>query len=788
VLWIGLAAALTGAASLPHLSDMALALGALAVGAVLVGALLEPAFALAATLVAAPFQPLERVTLGLPIDSGQMLLAVALLSYLLRWLANHRRNEPSTSLRGGAPFLAGAAFLGVGILSVLPARDVVDWLSECAKLAQLLLIGSIVANERDVRRRALIIGALFISAFGQAMLGVAQHHVLDSGPREFLLPGTDRFRAYGTFEQPNPYGGYLGLLWPAAAGAAAHLLRERRFAWGAAAAATAAAAAYGVYVSGSRGALVGVGLACALMAAALAARPGRWAAAVACIALAAFAVGELPIPASLEAQLAEYGDIDVRDAYLTPINFSTIERLAHWQAAIRMAEAHPWLGVGLGNYAAAYDEHRLVVWVNALGHAHNYYLNLLAETGALGLTTYVFWWGAAALEVWRARRRGRAPNFAAVGLLGSLGHLAGHSVFDNLYVANTHLVLGVLLGMIVVVREGAQDAARASGEAEDCAAMERRRTLRSRASLSAAACAAAAISVAVFGGSAGEARAQAVEPLESPLTSEAASEAAVITATTVVTHEIGRSAKGRPIVAYQFGDGPTARLLVGGIHGGYEFNTVQLMSRTIEHLTANPGEVPTTTTLYVVPLLNPDGAVAGVDRIRGRMNGNTVDLNRNWDHEWQAKAWHGMNPVSGGTAAFSEPETRALRDFVEEKDVSAAVFYHSQLGAVFYGAGVSETQTLALAGVMSKATRYPVMHGFPGQVTTGNAIDYLTKHAGVAAVEIELFARFDIEWVRNLAGIRAFLRWDALAPVLPPPPPPPLPPPTLPPLDEEAEG
>ena len=46
---------------------------------------------------------------------------------------------------------------------------------------------------------------------------------------------------------------------------------------------------------------------------------------------------------------------------------------------------------------------------------------------------------------------------------------------------------------------------------------------------------------------------------------------------------------------------------------------------------SNPTPVPVTVTLYIVPLLNPDGAVAGVDRIRGRMNANTVDLNRNWD-------------------------------------------------------------------------------------------------------------------------------------------------------------
>lgn len=784
MLWIGLAAALTGAAMLPSTSDALLVLGALAAAALLVCALLEPAFALALALVAAPFQPLERVTLRLPIDSGQLLLTLALFSYLLRWLADRRCSEPLV-VRGGAPFVAGAAFLGVGLVSFLPARDAADWLFECIKLAQLLLIGLIVANESDARRRALIVGALFVSAFGQSLLGIAQHHVLGSGPREFLLPGTDRYRAYGTFEQPNPYGGYLGLIWPIAAGAALHLLRTRRYAWGAAALVVAAAGAYGVYVSGSRGALVGVGLACAAMAAALLPKPGRWAAAAACAALIAFAAGELQIPASFEAQLAEYGDIDVRDAYLTPINFSTIERLAHWQAAIRMAEAHPWLGVGLGNYAAAYDEHRLIVWVNALGHAHNYYLNLLAETGALGLTAYLIWWGATAAALWRARRAdGRRANFVVVGLLGSLGHLLGHSAFDNLYVANSHLVLGVLLGMAAArlpIADG-----QTSTLDHRSQSVNKRRLAAVGGFLSAAGLLALLLPPPA-------AHAQTSQPLESPIMTPVPPTAprltpSPITYTAPISMEIGRTVRGRPIMAYQFGNGPEARLLVGGIHGGYEFNTVQLMSRTIEHLIVNPQEVPVTVTLYIVPLLNPDGAVAGVDRIRGRMNANTVDLNRNWDHAWRAQAWHGMNPINGGSAPFSEPETRAMRDFIQDRDVRAAVFYHSQLGAVFYGAGVTETQTLELATVMSRATRYPVMHGFPGQVTTGNAIDYLTMHAGVAAVEIELFARFDIEWVRNLAGIRAFLRWDALAPALPPPPPPPLPPPTLPPLDEEAEG
>ena len=44
-------------------------------------------------------------------------------------------------------------------------------------------------------------------------------------------------------------------------------------------------------------------------------------------------------------------------------NIALIERLAHWEAAQRMFERSPWLGVGAGNYAAVYPEVRLPLWV-----------------------------------------------------------------------------------------------------------------------------------------------------------------------------------------------------------------------------------------------------------------------------------------------------------------------------------------------------------------------------------------------------------------------------------------
>jgi O-antigen ligase len=162
------------------------------------------------------------------------------------------------------------------------------------------------------------------------------------------------------------------------------------------------------------------------------------------------------IPAGARNQIAtlveDYGTLDVRDAHITPITFSTIERLAHWQAAIRMMEANPWLGVGFGNYVAAYPDFRLLLWENALGHAHNYYLNIFAETGVLGFLAYLAFWLTTFIVAFRVVRRVKLRVWhgaLALGVLGAFGHAAGHHLFDNLYVANMHMLLGVYLGFLL---------------------------------------------------------------------------------------------------------------------------------------------------------------------------------------------------------------------------------------------------------------------------------------------------------------------------------------------------
>jgi hypothetical protein len=220
----------------------------------------------------------------------------------------------------------------------------------------------------------------------------------------------------------------------------------------------------------------------------------------------------------------------------------------------------------------------------------------------------------------------------------------------------------------------------------------------------------------------------------------------------------GHSFDGRQLLAYRFGAGPSVQLIVGGIHGGYEWNTVVLVNKMLDYLQAHPSLVPDDVTLYVIPCANPDGYAAGTDRKHGRMNGNGVDLNRNWDYDWQPAATHGPHPVDAGAYAFSEPETAALRDFILEREVKAAIFYHSAMGRVFYGAERDQSATYELAQAVSDATGYPLEAGVPRQITSGDAVDWMSAQ-GLAGIEVELTTHDSIEWERNLRGLLAFLSW-----------------------------
>ncbi|GMU74172.1 MAG: hypothetical protein AMXMBFR44_3700 [Candidatus Campbellbacteria bacterium] len=237
-------------------------------------------------------------------------------------------------------------------------------------------------------------------------------------------------------------------------------------------------------------------------------------------------------------------------------------------------------------------------------------------------------------------------------------------------------------------------------------------------------------------------------------------------------HEvIGASVEGRPIDAYTYGDGETHLLFVGGIHGGYEWNSVLLAYQFLDYLNANPDFVPEHLTVSVIPSANPDGVfkVTGVEgrftpadvtgneavAASGRFNANGVDLNRNFDCKWQPESTWRSQVVSAGTSAFSEPEARAIRDFVLKNDPDAVVFWHSQSNAVYASEchGGILPETLSVMNAYALGSGYPAVATFDAYEITGDAEGWLASQ-GIPSVTVELSTHQTIEWERNLAGVQ----------------------------------
>ncbi len=446
-------------AALPLKYSAALIVGA----AVAALAVWRPAFAVGGAVVLGPTRALLAASgyAGLTYDLGQIFFGLALAGWLAGGALRRDLRLPRLGL-----LIPLSAFIVIALASLFGASDWRDGLYEAIKWMEVPLVLIIAYEEARQGRLSWLIAAMLVAGAAQAALGLWQYGLRGLGPESFALPG-GHYRAYGTFEQPNPFGGFLGLLWPLAAGLGLgfwdlgrdykSLLPRRSSRFQIAPTFCLLLSAFlfsGLYASYSRGAWLGAAAAGLVMliffprrlsvglGLALAALGGGW---------ALLAAGLLP--ASLTARLAGITDflnvVDVRGVNITHANFAIVERLAHWQAALEMMRAQPWLGVGLGNYSAAYPAYALLNWPLSLGHAHNIYLQMWAETGLLGLAAYVsIWVMALALTVRVVRRAAGWQRGLALGLLGVWAHLLAHQVVDNLHVNNINLLLAAQLGLV----------------------------------------------------------------------------------------------------------------------------------------------------------------------------------------------------------------------------------------------------------------------------------------------------------------------------------------------------
>ncbi len=225
---------------------------------------------------------------------------------------------------------------------------------------------------------------------------------------------------------------------------------------------------------------------------------------------------------------------------------------------------------------------------------------------------------------------------------------------------------------------------------------------------------------------------------------------------------IGYSVSGRPLEVYTFGNGEKEKMIVAGINGGYESNTIVLADELIQYIFDNPQIIPSDVTLYILRNMNPDGDARskGID---GRVNDRGVDLNRNFPANW-AKTWErekcwNLAPTTGGTTAGSEPETQAVMYFLQSRKIQALISYHSAALVVFPGGVPWEEKSIQLAKALAKATGYPYPPIDIGCVYTGTLADYAVS-LGITAVDMELATHQYTDFEENLRALEVLLNWE----------------------------
>lgn len=172
-----------------------------------------------------------------------------------------------------------------------------------------------------------------------------------------------------------------------------------------------------------------------------------------------------------------------------------------------------------------------------------------------------------------------------------------------------------------------------------------------------------------------------------------------------------QSIEGRDIYYVKISDNPNVdesepEVLYSALHHAREAASLSqlvfYMWYLLENYATNPDVQATVdnTELFFVPCVNPDGYVynqttnpngGGMWRKNRRVNGDAtfgVDLNRNYGYNWGFDNT-GSSPTTSndtyrGTAAFSEPETQAMKNFCNTRQFVTALNAHTYSNLLIY--------------------------------------------------------------------------------------------------------
>lgn len=339
------------------------------------------------------------------------LFYVTLLPAVMAWLYNWRK-KGEVALALPPLWQPGAVFLVCSFLSAFVSKDMafsfMNWALQPLMYALVyLLIYTTVSTEKEKEKAlyAFLAGAVVTVVYGFFQYANAADMAADMEAQSWVDP--ERFpllrrRMYSTLENPNLFGAYLLMIISILT---AFTLRE----WAV-----------------KKRTVFAVILLSLLLCLALTYSRGAW------VSLAAIVLGLtlfydkrfgllfLLVPVVLAFY---HGQVVERFLSLFSGEDTSVDlRFALWESTMAMIEEHPLLGVGWGAYFLSYPDYNFFIQEEGvlIFHAHNMYLNMLAEVGIPGGMAFLLAFFAQGILCWRNYRHGNDSFTKSMGLGGVL--------------------------------------------------------------------------------------------------------------------------------------------------------------------------------------------------------------------------------------------------------------------------------------------------------------------------------------------------------------------------------
>ena len=339
------------------------------------------------------------------------LFYVTLLPAVVAWLYNWRK-KGEVALALPPLWQPGAVFLVCSFLSAFVSKDMafsfMNWALQPLMYALVyLLIYTTVSTEKEKEKAlyAFLAGAVVTVVYGFFQYANAADMAADMEAQSWVDP--ERFpllrrRMYSTLENPNLFGAYLLMIISILT---AFTLRERAV---------------------KKRTVFAVILLSLLLCLALTYSRGAW------VSLAAIVLGLtlfydkrfgllfLLVPVVLAFY---HGQVVERFLSLFSGEDTSVDlRFALWESTMAMIKEHPLLGVGWGAYFLAYPDYNFFIQEEGvlIFHAHNMYLNMLAEVGIPGGMAFLLAFFAQGILCWRNYRHGNDSFTKSMGLGGVL--------------------------------------------------------------------------------------------------------------------------------------------------------------------------------------------------------------------------------------------------------------------------------------------------------------------------------------------------------------------------------